>query len=253
MMEKGTFDLIVLSWILTGCMVFPILLKVTAPYGRHATRNWGITIPNKAGWILMELPALLIFIYFVTQGKADKNAAILIIAALFTFHYINRSLIYPFRIRTEGKRMPLLIAILAVIFNTANSCINGYYLGTLQIQYTSCWLSDPRFIIGILIFIAGMFMNIMADEKLIHMRKNRTNGYKVPYGQLFNIISCPNFFGEIVEWMGFAILCWSLPAFSFFIWTLCNLVPRALDHHRWYKKQFPDYPANRKAVLPFLL
>jgi steroid 5-alpha reductase family enzyme len=98
-----------------------------------------------------------------------------------------------------------------------------------------------------------MIINLTADEKLIHMRKTRANGYQIPYGGLFNKISCPNFFGEMVEWLGFAILCWSLPALSFFIWTLCNLLPRALDHHRWYKKQFPDYPADRKAVVPYLL
>ncbi len=32
-----------------------------------------------------------------------------------------------------------------------------------------------------------------------------------------------------------------------------NLIPRALDHHKWYRKEFSDYPANRKAVFPFLV
>jgi nucleoside-diphosphate-sugar epimerase len=32
-----------------------------------------------------------------------------------------------------------------------------------------------------------------------------------------------------------------------------NLIPRALDNHRWYKQQFVDYPANRKALIPFLI
>jgi len=26
-----------------------------------------------------------------------------------------------------------------------------------------------------------------------------------------------------------------------------------LTHHRWYKEKFPDYPTDRKAVVPFLL
>lgn len=129
----------------------------------------------------------------------------------------------------------------------------GYYVGTLQTQYSTGWLTDPRFIAGVVIFITGMVINLTADEKLIHLRKTRSNGYQIPYGGLFNRISCPNFFGEMVEWFGFAVLCWSLPAFAFFIWTFCNLVPRALDHHKWYKKQFADYPVKRKAVFPFIL
>ena len=236
-----------------ACLIFPILLFVTAPYGRHSTRKWGITISNREGWILMEVPALLIFLYFIASGKGDKNTVVWIIVSLFTIHYSNRSLIYPFRIKTQGKRMPLLIVLTAIFFNTVNSYINGFYLGTLQHQYSNSWLYDPRFIVGILLFFTGMIINLSADEKLIHLRKSSTNGYQIPYGRLFNRISCPNFFGEIVEWLGFAILCWSLPALSFFVWTICNLLPRALDHHRWYKRQFADYPINRKAVFPYLL
>jgi 3-oxo-5-alpha-steroid 4-dehydrogenase 1 len=252
-MEKNTFDLIVLSWITLGCILFPVLLFVTAPYGRHATPKWGATISNREGWILMEVPALLFFLYFAISGHAGKNAVVWIIISLFTIHYVNRSLIYPFRIKTKGKRMPFLIVILAIMFNAVNGFVNGYYLGTMQNQYNESWLNDPRFIFGILLFLTGMFINIAADEKLIHMRKSKANGYHIPYGGIFNKISCPNFFGEIIEWSGFAIFCWSLPAMSFFVWTICNLLPRALDHHRWYKKQFSDYPENRKAVIPYLL
>ena len=252
-MERYLFDRIVFCWIILASMVFIILLFITAPYGRHTSRNWGVTIPNRIAWILMEMPALVIFVVFVLTGKAEKNSVVWIAASLFSIHYIHRSLIYPFRIKTRGKRMPLLIAIMAIFFNLVNASINGYFLGSLQDQYSSNWLTDPRFILGGLLFLAGMVINVMADEKLIHLRKKSTNGYQIPFGGLFNRISCPNFFGEIMEWLGFAILCWSLPALSFFIWTCCNLIPRALDHHRWYKRQFPDYPVNRKAVFPYVL
>jgi steroid 5-alpha reductase family enzyme len=252
-MDRTNFTLFVSGWMALACLLFPILLFITAPYGRHATRKWGITISNRTGWILMEFPALVIFLYFVISGSAHKNVVVWIIVMLFTLHYTNRSLIYPFRIKTKGKRMPLLIILLAVFFNTVNGYVNGYYIGSLQLHYTTSWLLDPRFIAGFLIFLAGMAVNITADEKLIHLRKNSSNGYQIPYGKLFDRLSCPNFSGEIMEWLGFAILCWSLPALSFLMWTLCNLVPRALDHHRWYKKQFTGYPQNRKAVFPYLL
>ena len=234
-------------------IVFIILLFVTAPYGRHSSKKWGISIPNHIGWILMEIPALLVFLYFSITGGLEKNSVVWIIVSLFCLHYVNRSLIYPLRINTRGKRMPLVIVLMAVFFNTVNGSLNGYYLGSMQHQYGHSWLLDPRFIIGIVLFLSGMVINMASDDKLIRLRKNRTDGYQIPFGGLFNRISCPNFFGEIVEWLGFAILCWSLPAFSFFAWTVCNLVPRALDHHRWYKSQFANYPPNRKAIIPFLL
>jgi len=47
-------------WILIGVILFPVILKNKAPYGRHSSKKWGKTIKNKTGWILMELPALLV-------------------------------------------------------------------------------------------------------------------------------------------------------------------------------------------------
>jgi len=252
-MEKSTFDLLVWLWTATAIIIFLVLLFVTAPYGRHSKKTWGLTIPDRVGWFIMEFPALIIFLYFIISGKAEKTITIWIIGSLYAIHYVNRAVIYPWRIRVRGKQMPLIIALMAVFFNLVNASFLGYYTGTLETHYNTEWLSDPRFISGLLIFLAGMAINMTSDEKLIHLRKKNNNGYQIPRGGLFSKVSCPNFLGEIVEWGGYALLCWSLPAFSFFVWTFCNLVPRALSHHRWYRSYFPDYPKERKAVFPYFL
>ena len=102
-------------------------------------------------------------------------------------------------------------------------------------------------------FIAGMLINITADNYLIRQRKQNGKTYVVPSGALFNYVSCPNFLGEIIEWTGYAIMVWNMPALSFAVWTFANLVPRALDHHKWYKSHFENYPKDRKAVFPGIL
>ena len=63
----------------------------------------------------------------------------------------------------------------------------------------------------------------------------------------------PNYFGEIIEWAGFALATWSLPGLAFAIYTAANVGPRALSHHRWYREKFGDYPPKRKALIPFVL
>ena len=45
------------------------LLFVTAPYGRHRRPGWGPTVSNRVGWILMEMPAVALFIWIFTQGE----------------------------------------------------------------------------------------------------------------------------------------------------------------------------------------
>ena len=58
----------------------------------------------------------------------------------------------------------------------------------------------------------------------------------VPHGPLFRLVSCPNYFGEIVDWSGFALATWSPGGLLFALWTAANLVPRAgresLDTHQ---------------------
>lgn len=57
----------------------------------------------------------------------------------------------------------------------------------------------------------------------------------------------------IMEFPGFAMMTWSPAALVFALWTFFNLIPRALDHHKWYRANFPEYPPERKAILPHLL
>ena len=44
-----------------AAIVFPVLLFINAPYGRHLKGGWGPEIPAKLCWILMELPAPICF------------------------------------------------------------------------------------------------------------------------------------------------------------------------------------------------
>lgn len=252
MISLDNFNLLVIVWIGIAVLIFPVTLFITAPYGRHSKSTWGPMINNRVAWILMEIPALIIFVWMVLGAKGISNYIVYTAFFLWTAHYIHRSIIFPFRIKTAHKKMPILIMLFAVCFNFVNGFINGYWLGNFA-AYTNEWFFDFRFIIGIVLFISGFIINQYHDKILIGLRKSSTNGYQIPYGGLFRYISCPNFFGEIIEWAGFALLTWSLPSLAFLIWTFINLVPRALDHHKWYKNKFPDYPKKRRAIIPRLL
>ena len=131
--------------------------------------------------------------------------------------------------------------------------LNGRYIFKFAPTYSIDWFCDPRFILGVLIFFIGFYINLHSDRILRNLRAPGESGYKIPYGGFFKFVSCPNYMGEIIEWAGFAIATWSLPGLSFALWTIANLAPRAISHHKWYKKTFSDYPTDRKAILPFIL
>src|SRR5210317_476119 len=98
------FDILVWCWIILAIAIFPILLKIKIPYGRHASARWGPMINNRRGWFWMEVPALITFPTLALVGPQQKDLLSWILIAMWTLHYINRVLIFPFRIRTKGKQ-----------------------------------------------------------------------------------------------------------------------------------------------------
>lgn len=247
------FNTVLFTWLVLAIITAPVLLRVTAPYGRYASALWGRAIANRLGWIIMEVPAVLVFGFFFLMGSQEKTMVTWMFFAFWQAHYINRSFVYPFRLSRSSKQMPVVIVMLAVLFNLGNGYLNGHYLGELAPVYTSEWLTDPRFLIGIVLFGLGATINLRSDALLMRLKKSNSAEYQIPHGGLFSRISCPNYLGEIIEWIGFAVATWSPAALVFAIWTAANLIPRAVSHHSWYRSTFAEYPPERKAIFPGLL
>jgi 3-oxo-5-alpha-steroid 4-dehydrogenase 1 len=252
-MTLDTLNLLSWIWIAVGIVAYPFLLRVTQPYGRHVSESWGPMIGNKLGWIIQEAPSMIFLSIFFFTGNGEKSTAAWLFWSLWVLHYINRSVIYPLRTKTKGKKIPLIIVASAIFFNFINGFLNGTYLGNFAGGYSDDYFTSPRFIIGALLFLIGVSINLQSDNILLALRKPGETGYKIPFGGMFKYISCPNHFGEIIEWFGFAVMVGSIPAWSFFIWAIVNLIPRALDHHKWYLQKFSDYPGERRAVIPRFL
>ena len=246
-MTLEKLHIICLIWGIIGIASFILLQFVTAPYGRHTKKGWGPEISNKLGWVIMEAPSFFILLLFYLSSDQSSYASLLSI--LWLAHYFNRTFIYPFRIRTKGKKMPLVIVGSAIFFNCINAGLNGYFLAHFE-SYDSNSFYTWNFIVGLCLFVFGFIVNQKSDHMLINLRKPDDTGYKIPKGFLFKYISCPNLLGELVQWAGFALMAYNLPALSFFIWTAANLIPRAFGHHKWYKNHFSEYPKNRKIMIP---
>ena len=247
----NNFDLFLNVWIGFGVLTFAYLIisKIRTPYGRHSSKGWGFMINNTWAWFWMEFPALVVMPVLSLIGPNELNPFSILLVSIWFIHYFNRVIIFPLRIKTKGKKMPISIALSAFFFNIFNGCFNGYYVGFIMDQGS---IYNYNVLIGLIIFICGMMINISSDNTLISLRKN-SEGYKIPHGNFFNFVSCPNYMGEIIEWIGFSVIAMSLPALSFTLWTFFNLVPRALNHHDWYLENFDNYPKNRKAVIPYIL
>jgi len=246
------FNGFIIFWILLGAITFIYLFFVSAPYGRHIRKGWGRNISARAGWVIMESPCVLIMLIYAFIVKDDLESLHIIFLSLWLLHYVHRSFIYPFVIDMTNPKMPISIAVSAFFFNIVNVNLQAFGIYYLT-DYSQDWMYSYIFFFGLFIFLIGMYINIKSDYLIVALRRDKGPGYHLPSKFMHKYISSPNYFGEIIEWLGWAILTWSISGAVFALWTIANLFPRALAHHKWYKEKFDDYPSNRKAIIPGII
>jgi protein-S-isoprenylcysteine O-methyltransferase Ste14 len=251
-MEEQSFYTILLLGIFAiaaGTAIFSFF--TTAPYGRYARPWWsGPDMPSSVAWMAMEAPQLVGFVVWFVLGERQTQPMALVFFCMWVFHYCYRTLVYPFVPRASS--MSLFVVALGFVLNSCFSYLNARWLFTLGPVRGLAWLGEPRCVVGAALFAAGFVLSVSSDLILRNLRKPGEKSYRIPYGGGFRWVTSPNYLGELVEWLGWSCATWSLAGLAIAAVSAANLVPRALRNHRWYRERFPEYPANRKALVPYL-
>ncbi|KAJ6360924.1 hypothetical protein OIU77_004866 [Salix suchowensis] len=260
--EQTFFHYALLSFYLLGPPTFIALRFFQFPYGKHNRVGWGPTISPPLAWFIMESPSISLPLILFPSGQHFKNPKALLLMSPFLLHYFHRTIFYPLRIYQSTSQQNTKTTIGFPLFLTVNGFLTQALNTYLQVRWVSHYKSDYdsdgglfwwKFFGGLVVFLWGMRINMWADTALLVL-KSENGGYKVPRGGWFEVVTCPNYLGEIVEWLGWAVMTWSWGGLGFFLYTCSNLVPRACASHKWYLEKFgEDYPKNRKAVIPFIV
>jgi 3-oxo-5-alpha-steroid 4-dehydrogenase 1 len=236
-------------------------LFVQSPYGRFASDKMGINLNPKLGWWLMEIPATAVFVWFFLQGPRAFEAMPLLLGLVWLIHYGNRGWFFPLSIRVvPGKKSSFSVTVMAMgMFVTAiHGYLNARWFTELGAHLTNDWFTNPRFLVGILIYYSG-FLLIVSSESIVRNLRDPAklaageSGYRIPFGGGYRFVSSPQYLGELTAWAGFTIMTWGLPGLMIFLISAGNLVPRAFATHKWYREKFPDYPKDRKALIPYVI
>ncbi|OQV18980.1 putative 3-oxo-5-alpha-steroid 4-dehydrogenase 1 [Hypsibius exemplaris] len=225
---------------------------MNAPYGRYALQKFGPMIPAKLAWFLSQLPSVVvpIFVLLTSEHSAANVRNYLLLGMFLLRHSCCPSSTAP-----------------------SNGHIQSKFL-LCYADYGYAWVLGLRFILGSMFVVIGMGINLHSDASLAMLCRpdvvakmdedfaadaaggmgGEEQTLRIPHGGLFENVSCANYLGEIIEWFGWAVAAWSLPALAHFLFTLDNLIPRARHHHLDYINKFKDaYPRNRFAVIPGVL
>lgn len=263
-MYASAFYIYLWVMIALAVVVFVALYFVEAGYGMMISPKWGKAINNKIAWFLMEFPIFLamLILWFFSPHRMEVTSIVFLL--IFETHYFQRSLIFPWLMKGKKSQMSLVVMFMGIAFNVLNAMMQGYWLfyeaynvnpPTLFVQAGSKWFCSWQFVLGLVLFIIGFVINLRSDYIIRHLRKddNDTKHY-LPQGGMFKYVTSANYFGELTEWLGFAILTWSVSGLVFFIWTFANLVPRANSIYKRYRQEFAEEMKGKslKRIIPFI-
>jgi hypothetical protein len=262
-----------------GTAFFTIILTsyIAAPYGKFMlSQGWGTLIPARLAWFIMEspnlfMPMIISYVYLGSWNagyqRLQLHSGNLWLFTMYQFHYIHRSIIYPlFRINgTCHKPMPVSVMLMAFSYCIWNGALQSLSL-LVVMRYPPDWLLQWNVGVGLVVYFVGFLINVRSDSTLLNLKSiagdahasntkkasPSSERYRIPYGGMFQYVSCANYTGEIIEWTGYALASWSLAGLAFAVFTFSNLAPRARRHHEWYRETFAAYPPQRKAVIPFV-
>lgn len=219
---------------------------------------------------------------------ASPTTVALVVA--FLAHYAHRDLVYPLVMR-PGRPTPLAVWLASTAFCLFNGSLQTWSWVEAASRDRERRLG-ARVAAGLLLFAWGMAQNIRCDAALRALRRRlekeaggerggeaqprggkpplspsspprgepplspssapRASMHGIPRGGLFERVSAANYFAECVEWTGYALAAGTPAAWAFAAFTWANLAPRAARYHQWYQHKFPDYPKERKRLIPYL-
>lgn len=251
--DISTYHHVLWAMAFMGLFVFVTLYFVDAGYGKFRSNKWGYSINNKLGWVLMECPALIPIAYTIVA--LTPSALAILFMSLYALHYVYRSFIFPALLKGNSK-MPLAITAMGATFNFTNSTLLcASVVAFPKESYTDIcsYAGNWNFWLGIVLFFMGMYTHMKADHTIRNLRKPGDTNHYLPKGGLFDYVTSANYFGELLEWIGFAILLCNPAAWMFVWWTAANLVPRAHAINKKYRAEFGnEQVGKRKRVIPFI-
>ena len=124
-----------------------------------------------------------------------------------------------------------------------------------------------------LVFLAAWYYELDAHKIFANLKIQNSKSHSIPSGSLFKYVSCPHYLCEVIIYTCFMFILGlshqtgvlgnkrkiskyfetnMILIFTVWFWVLTNQMIAATMSHNWYRMKFKEYPAERKAIIPFI-
>ncbi len=218
-------------------------------------KDLGPQIPWKTVFLVEYFGSLVAFpvIYalrpLIFSNTGDLSQTQWIAFALFFGHFLKRELETLFVHKFSNGFMPIM----NIFKNSGYYWAFAFYIAyfTLHPLYTSP--SSLQVYAGSTLFVLFELCNLYCHIILSNLRPAGTTQRQIPKGFFFDLVSCPNYFFEILSWFAFTFATNSVPSLLFALVGAGQMWVWAVGKHKRYRKEFPDYPKKRKILIPYVL
>ncbi|KAL4887059.1 3-oxo-5-alpha-steroid 4-dehydrogenase-domain-containing protein [Aspergillus karnatakaensis] len=206
------------------------------------------------------IPALVLFplrpyVYFNFDKIPEPSDIQLLVCALLSIHFIKREYETIFVHRFSNATMPAR--------NIVKNSGHYWLLAGINIAYwvfrpdsaaATGRVPPPILYTGLALFVFGELANYNTHLVLRDLRRPGTTERGIPSGFGFSAVTCPNYFFEIVAWVGVYLvsgMSWSV--LLFIVAGGGQMILWAQKKERRYRKEFGDkYKRKRFVMIPGL-
>jgi hypothetical protein len=218
--------------------------RLRLPYSKFGT---GVGVNSRAGLALAYATPIFVYVALWIEGGAPQTPYHLLVLAAFLFHFVRRILEILF-VSSYSRPTPLcaLVTIALLYGGAATSC------AFFQVHTLGQTTSNPVFILGVLVFGLGELLNGYHHWLLARLRPPGGRTYGVPRGGLFGWAASPHYLGEILSFVGYAMMSDLLPVWGNALVVSAYLASRANTTLKWYQREMPlRIPSGWRRLVPF--
>lgn len=222
-------------------------MKSNAKYSKFAAGMPGI--PSRRGMLIIYALGLLVslFALIAATRAEDPRPRALLVATMLVLHYLKRELEVMLVHRYSGNLDLGTSCAISVFYGLAALGIVHYTPKEIELGSVAA--------AGAVLFLLGSAGNGFHHWLLASLRsggRKAASAYVVPNSGLFKLVACPHYLFELVAWLGVALSSHSLFALLNFASMVNYLSGRSYATREWYRSKFDNFPAERKALVPFV-
>jgi hypothetical protein len=218
--------------------------RLRLPYGKFRT---GVGINSRAGLALAYAIPVFVYIALWVEGGSPRTLYHLAVFGSFQVHFVRRIFEVSF-VDSYSRPTPLrAVVIIAFLYGGV-----GASCASFQVRTFGQPTSQPIFILGVLTFAFGEALNGYHHWLLARLRPLGVRIYVVPRHGLFGWVACPHYLGEILSFVGYAMMSDLLPVWGNAVVVTAYLGSRANSTLSWYRRVMPlQIPPDWRRLIPF--